>query len=164
MLDALFKRGPLFLLIAAACVACGGGAPADPPGSIAVEYRNLAYEFDDDGEFHDLPIAVGDQVACSISLRHVRSDEGRADTPPRIFSQAEWAFVSNDGGALYHSPAKPIRGWFGGGLPQHPAGRGRLPASQHVPRPEQRSERVPGRAGTVRLRLLRDGGRGATAL
>ena len=117
MLDALFKRGPLFLLIAAACVACGGGAPADPPASIAVECRNLAYEFDDDGEFHDLPIAVGDQVACSISLRHVRSDEGRADTPPRIFSQAEWAFVSNDGGALYHSPAKPIRGWFGGGLP-----------------------------------------------
>ena len=106
MTHVAYRGALLCLLVTAVLVGCGGGAPADPPASIAVECQNLA----------GTPITVGDSVTCSISLRHVRSDEDRPDTPPRIFSQAEWAFVSNDDGALYHSPAKPITGWFGGGL------------------------------------------------
>ena len=106
----------LGLLIAVSCIGCGGGSPAEPAPSIAIECHNLALCPLDDFLCNEPPITVGDPVSCSISLRHVRSDEDRPDTPPRVFGQAEWAFLSDDLGVLHPSPAKPITGWFGGGL------------------------------------------------
>ena len=106
----------LGLLIAVSCIGCGGGSPAEPAPSIAIECHSLALCPLDDFLCNEPPITVGDPVSCSISLRHVRSDEDRPDTPPRVFGQAEWAFLSDDLGVLHPSPAKPITGWFGGGL------------------------------------------------